>query len=81
MQKRLMMLRVVGDVSVEAVFVCCPALRLFQRAPSPHFLSFCSFDGLPWISHTGGLFIDGTCQEREGVAFVVTGRGFIVMAR
>lgn len=63
------------------VLVCCFASQDIQRGSSlsPSFLSFSlsrsvsahfpslySFDGVPCISHTGGLFIGSTCQEEVG---------------
>lgn len=37
-----------------------------SRSVSAHFPSLYSFDGVPCISHTGGLFIGSTCQEEVG---------------
>ncbi len=76
------MLRVISDVSVilsVTVLVCCfasqdiqrgsslsPFFLSLSRSVSAHFPSLCSFDGVPCISHTGGLFIGSTCQEEVG---------------
>jgi len=43
-----------------------PFLYLSLRSVSAHFPSLYSFDGVPCISHTGGLFIGSTCQEEVG---------------
>lgn len=62
------------------VLVCCFASQDIQRGSSlflspflslsrsvsAHFPSLYSFDGVPCISHTGGLFIGSTCQEEVG---------------
>lgn len=43
-----------------------PFFLSLSRSVSAHFLSLYSFDGVPCISHTGGLFIGSTCQEEVG---------------